>query len=375
MTLLLVLPILSAPLTGFVFLDHNGNGTRDRGEPGIPNTVVSDQVDVVVTDARGQFTINDSHGFGVVFVSVPTGYRSVGPFWRTAGPDSIAFGLTKSQPARDFAFVHASDTHISSASLPRTERLRSLVDSVRPAFTIITGDLVRDALRVPEAEATGYYELFNQEAQKFRRPLWTVPGNHEVFGIERDKSRVSADHPLYGMAMYRKYRGPDYYSFNYGGIHFVGLSTADIDDTRYYGHVNATQLEWLKKDLASIPPTMPVVTFNHIPFFTAVETINGLMDSPPAPSVITVGGKAQFRHSVSNAKDVIALIGLTRFPLALGGHMHVREQLRYAGIPTRFFQTAAVVGPSESGPLTMPSGVTVYRVRAGKIDDGTFVPM
>ncbi|HEY6107890.1 MAG TPA: hypothetical protein VIV56_03195, partial [Gemmatimonadales bacterium] len=63
------------------------------------------------------------------------------------------------------------------------------------------------------------------------------------------------------------------------------------------------------------------------------------------------------------------------YPLALGGHMHVRERLRYEGVPTRFEQAAAVVGPSEGSGLGFPSGVTVYRVHGGIIDEGTFVPL
>lgn len=101
----------------------------------------------------------------------------------------------------------------------------------------------------------------------FKNPVWTVPGNHENFGIERDKSKVSIAHPLYGRQMYHHYHGPDYYSFNFGGVHFVGLNTVDIDDQWYYGHLDSLQLTWLERDLAMVPPTMPVVTFNHIPFF------------------------------------------------------------------------------------------------------------
>src|SRR5687768_3297881 len=118
-----------------------------------------------------------------------------------------------------------------------------------------------------------------------------------------------------GRAMYQHYRGPDYYSFTYGGVHFVGLNTVDLDDQWYYGHVDSVQLAWLKRDLAMIPSSMPVVTFNHIPFFTAVESINGYMDASPAPSVITVKGKAQFRHTVSNAKDILALVGMNRYAI------------------------------------------------------------
>ena len=374
LTMLLLTLLAGADVSGTVFLDRNGNGVRDAGEPGLAGVVVSDQVDVVATDQAGAFRIADSRGFGVVFVSVPSGYRSVGPFWRQSG-GSLSFALAPAAGRAEQVFVHASDTHISADSRPRTQRLRALVDSIRPDFVIITGDLVRDALRVGEAEATGYYDLFQAEAARFGVPLWTVPGNHEVFGIERNRSQVSPDHPLYGRAMYRHYRGPDYYSFNAAGVHFVGLNSVDIDDMWYYGHVDSVQLAWLARDLAAIPPQMPVVTFNHIPFFTAVETINGYRGDSPAPSTITVGGRTTFRHNVSNAAEVIARIVPHPFPMALGGHMHVREQLRYQGVATRFYQTAAVVGPSSGAGLAFPSGITVYRIRAGVLDDGTFVPL
>lgn len=65
------------------------------------------------------------------------------------------------------------------------------------------------------------------------------------------------------------------------------------------------------------------------------------------------------------------------YPLALGGHMRVRETLLYAlgGQPTRFEQAAAVVGPSESAGLHFQSGITVYRVRRGEIGQGQFVSL
>ena len=203
------------------------------------------------------------------------------------GTGEATIALAPAAAPATFTFVHASDTHIAPASAERTRRLRAIADSIRPAFVLVTGDLVKDALRVGEAEARGYYDLFAAEIASFRSPVYTVPGNHENFGIERAQSKVQATHPLYGREMYRSYRGPDYYSFTYGGVHFVGLNTVDIDDQWYYGHVDARQLEWLARDLAVIPSTMPVVTFDHIPFFSAMETVNGYNDGPPAPSVIT----------------------------------------------------------------------------------------
>ena len=364
-------------VTGIVFNDANGNGRRDAGESGVPNVVVSDQRDVVVTDANGAFHISAADSKGVVFVSVPDGWRAVGSFWRPASDSAISFALASVPRVTSFTFVHGSDTHVSSQSVGRMRRFRTLTDSIAPSFVIVTGDLVRDALRVGEKEATGYYELFDTEARQFKAPVWTVPGNHENFGIERDTSHVDASHPLYGRGMYHHFRGPDYYSFTFGGVHFVGLNTVDIDDKWYYGHVDSTQLAWLAKDLARIPASMPVVTFDHIPFFTAVESINGYMAGPPAPSLITVNGVTTFRHSVGNAKEVLSRFRDRHLVLALGGHMHVRERLLYEidGFPTRFEQSAAIVGPSGDGALRFKSGFVVYRVQNGVIDAGTFVPL
>ncbi len=373
-TLLALAALQSPAITGSVFLDRNGNGMRDPGEPGIAKVVVSDQEHVTQTDARGNFSL-DPGGFGLVFVSVPSGYRAVGPFYRSSAESKLDFALRTAPSPRSFSFIHASDTHLDSASLDRTRHLEQVVDSLKPDFVLITGDLVRDALRVPEAVATERYDLFAAEKKRFTRPVWTAPGNHEIFGIETEKSHVSPQHPLFGRGMYRHYFGPDYYSFNYGGVHFVGLNSEDIDDQWYYGHIDAGQLNWLELDLSFVPATTPVVTFNHIPFFTAAEMINGYVDEPPAPTLITVGGKTAFRHTVSNAGDALAILRKHRFPLALGGHIHIRETLEYAlgGQNTRFEQAGAVVGPSEGAGLEFQSGVTLYRVTDGVISKGQFV--
>jgi len=367
----------SAGISGVAFDDTNRNGTRDAGERGVAGVAVSNQDTVVTTDASGAFRL-PGEGTGVIFVSMPNAYRPVGPWWRPANSaEPVSFALTREQSSTELTFIHASDTHISPASLARTQRLRALVDSIRPGLVLITGDLVRDALRVGEGEATGYYELFARERNAFRTPVFTVPGNHENFGIERDTSHVPATHPLYGRGMYHHYFGPDYYSFTRGGVHFVGLNTVDIDDQRYYGHVDSLQIAWLERDLALVPADMPVVTFDHIPFVTTFEGLNGYNDRPPAPSLITVRGKTVYRHTVSNAGDVLAVLRKHRYVLALGGHLHATERIEYemTGVRTRFNQISAVVGDSRGAGLESISGVTLYRVKNGEIDAGRFIPL
>lgn len=61
-----------------VFNDQNGNGTRDAGERVIPRVVISNQRDVITTHGSGVARI-ERGPTGIVFVSLPNGYRSAGP--------------------------------------------------------------------------------------------------------------------------------------------------------------------------------------------------------------------------------------------------------------------------------------------------------
>jgi hypothetical protein len=359
-----------------VFDDRNGNGARDTGERPVPSAVISNQRDVVTTDAAGVARI-ERGPTGVVFVSVPNGYRSVGSFWRAPTPadSQLTFALRPAPPARAFRFVHASDPHIAPDVVDRTRRLRQLVDSIRPDFTIVTGDLIRDAMSQQEPLARSYFELFDAETRGFATPVWTVPGNHDHFGIIPSRSHVPATHPLYDRGMYRHYRGPDYYSFTSGGVHFVALNTLIADDSAYYGRVDSVQLAWLRRDLATIAPGVPVVTFNHIPMASAWELLTGFADMPLVASIRREDGITKDRHTVANVLEVRAAMHGHPWVLALGGHMHAAEKLAFQteGGRTRFEQAAAIVGSWDNGDLVAPSGVTVYTVRGGVIDAGRFV--
>lgn len=366
----------SAPISGYVFLDKNNNGIHDKNEVGIKDVTVSDQITVVKTNAEGFYQL-DAKGNGFVMVSLPMDYTAK-TWWAKAQPGAqVDFALTALPKKNSFSFIHASDTHISEKSKGRMQLLRDIVDAAKPDFVIISGDLVKDALRVSEKEAASYYDLYVDEIKKFSVPVWSVPGNHENFGIERHLSLVSPTHPLYGKKMYHSYLGPNYYSFNYGGIHFVGLDDVDFEDLWYYGHVDSTQVAWLKKDLKNTEASTPVITFNHMPFFSGGLSTWKFEEDGPGRTLEKVNGKLQFRHIVSNAQEVVGIVNSHPYPLALAGHFHSRQVFWFEsnGQKTRYEQAAAVVEPARDGDLVMTSGVTLYTVKDGKIDEGKFIPL
>lgn len=169
-------------ITGVVFLDANNNGTFDEGETGLDGVAVSNQRLAVTTGPRGNDELPDQ-GEGVVFVVPPDDYGSASTFWRRVGTGGetgeIDFPLLESGSGPDIRFVHASDVHLRRQNLSRIRKLREIVDEQQPAFVLITGDLIQDALGVDEPEAESYHRLFLREIQAF-----PVLRHHRVRGAK-----------------------------------------------------------------------------------------------------------------------------------------------------------------------------------------------
>jgi 3',5'-cyclic AMP phosphodiesterase CpdA len=366
----------SAAVRGAVFNDANRNGVRNEGEKGVANVAVSNQTDVVITDAGGSFEIAPGTT-GIVSVSIPSGYQVIGKFWRAlnSSPANISFAIAPQVQPSTFSFIHASDPHIEPSKADRYRRFRTMADSLHPAFVLMLGDLIRDAMSQQEPLARSYFDLFTTETKAFKTPVWTVPGNHDHFGIIRSRSHVPETHPSYNRNMYREYFGPDYYSFNYGGVHFVGLNSISVDDSAYYGDIDSVQIAWLKQDLSRVAATTPVVTFNHIPLVSGWDTFIGFIDLATVSGIANVNGVKSFRHTVRNTLDVIDAMKGHNFVLALGAHMHAPEQLVFLtdGMRVRYEVSAAIVGGTSMGPVIVPSGFTLYTVRNGVIDEGKFI--
>lgn len=363
------------PIKGVVFEDKNGNGKRDKNEDGIANVTISDQVTTTSTNQKGEFSISSTGEFPYLFISQPTGF--VGTYYYKK-QDVVNFPLQNTGEQKQFTFIHASDTHIDSLNLPRVARFREMADSIGADFIVVSGDLIRDALRVTEMVASNYYEMYVEEISKFKMPVYSGVGNHEIFGIERDKSLVSSEHPLYGKNMYRKYLGPNYYSFNYGGFHFISIDGVDYQNLYYYGGVDSVQLAWLEKDVAETPAGVPIVTFNHIPFVSPGFSFRNFENHIfYGPTLLEQEGRTEHRHIVYNYDKVKSIIGDRPHPLALAGHYHAAQEGIIEGSATMFRQTSAITRPDQFmyNGFIVRSGFTVYEVRNGKIISSQFVPL
>ena len=63
-------------------------------------------------------------------------------------------------------------------------------------------------------------------------------------------------------------QGAGWYSFDQGGVHFIGLVNVVNLKAGGLGTLGAEQLEWLEKDVKRLKSSTPIVVFAHIPLWS-----------------------------------------------------------------------------------------------------------
>ena len=125
---------------------------------------------------------------------------------------------------------------------------------LKPAFVVVTGDLVNQAGNA--AQAAEYRRIAAKLAPGIR--LFSVPGNHDV-GNEPTKATL---------AFYRENFGPDYYTFHVGGITGIVLDS-NLEKAPQNVPGEAAKMEaWFRQELAKAKSGGGrTIVFQHIPFF------------------------------------------------------------------------------------------------------------
>jgi 3',5'-cyclic AMP phosphodiesterase CpdA len=136
------------------------------------------------------------------------------------------------------------------------EQAISDANRLKPACVVICGDLVNNCgIRAQHEEFARISRLLDKSI-----PLYLVAGNHDVQNAPTTQS----------VAGYRLLHGPDRYSFNLRGCHFVVLDSSLFYDCRNSPKEAAAQIEWLKDDLKQAAAAEPVhvFVFMHHPPYT-----------------------------------------------------------------------------------------------------------
>lgn len=165
------------------------------------------------------------------------------------------------QSNADFTFAQISDSHIGFAHEPNKDVVGSLERALarinalpkRPDFLIHTGDLTH--LSKPEE-----FDTCNEVLKTAKTgQVFYVPGEHDVF---------TDDGKLYRARYGKGTQGTGWRSFDHKGVHFIGLVNVANLKPGGLGTLGEEQLDWLKKDVAGLGGSTPVVVFAHVPLWT-----------------------------------------------------------------------------------------------------------
>lgn len=273
--------------TGYVFLDANNNGKKDRKESGISGVAVSNGTDVVLTDKAGKYSL-PVHEDNVIFVIKPSGYHSPlnqyyqyqnhyihkpqgSPEMKYAGvsptgplPKSIDFPLLATDESSEFTALVFGDPQAYNMNEIAYFK-KGIIDDIKGiegvSFGLSLGDLVGDdlVLHVPYLETISELEL----------PWHHVMGNHDMnFDVESDSLSDET---------FEKNFGPVNYAFNYGDAHFIILDNILYPDPRdgqgYWGGFRKDQLDFVENNLKFVPKDKLIVVAFHIPLLHHNENV------------------------------------------------------------------------------------------------------
>ncbi len=257
--------------------------------------------------------------------------------WSFSGgiPSSELLGAQKGKTkTADFTFVQISDSHIGfnkPANADVNGTLQAAVDQInaavrQPDLILHTGDLTH------LAKATEFDTLDQILKGLRQKEVFYVPGEHDITGD---------DGKLFLERFGRGSVGKGWQSFDHKGVHFIGLNNcAQLEGL---GAIGPEQLEWLRKDVADLSASTPIVVFAHIPLWSIYPEWGwGTKDSAQALATLKRFGSVT----------------------VLNGHIHQVMQKVEGGVTFHTAMSTAFPQPAPgSAPAPGPMVVPAERLR------------
>ena len=261
-------------------------------------------------------------------------WAGTGIVWSVVGGVPRPFGLGEAlaaAPTDALTFVQISDSHIGfnkDANPDPNGTLQAALDRIaklpkKPAMMLHTGD-------VSHLSKPAEFDAAAQLLKGARLDIHYVPGEHDVIGDDGKEffARFAKEANTGG-----------WYSFDQGGVHFIGLNNVQNFEKNGSGGFGAEQLDWLDKDVKGRSASTPIVVFTHVPMWPIYPEWGwATADGPQALSYLKRFGSVT----------------------VLNGHIHqivqkVEGNVSYrTAMSTAFPQPMAGQGPAPA-PLKVPA--------------------
>jgi len=266
--------------------------------------------------------------------------------WTLAGGVPRALGATTSggiaaTSKHAFTFAQISDTHIGFHKDANPDVVgclrRAAADlnalALPPALVVHTGDISH----LSKPEEFGQARELLSEIRVDR--VHTIPGEHDALDNGLSGYLKQFDHDGKNRA---------WYSFDQGGVHFIGLSNVLDFRMGSLTSLGDEQLAWLKNDLRHVSHSTPVVVLAHIPMWTVY---------------------AQWGWGTADADQALALLKPYGSVTVLNGHIHQVLQKVEGNVALHTAMSLAYplptpgqAGIGEPGPVKVPAGELGKRI-------------
>ena len=232
-------------------------------------------------------------------------WAGTGLLWTVSGGVPRSLGLIgeaqaqeKGRDSKGLTFLQISDSHMGFDKPANPNTKGTLEEAIgrikampaKPSFMLHTGDITH--LSKP-AEFDDADQIISQA----KLNVHYVPGEHDI---------IDEDAKLYRERYGRGAKGDGWYSFDAGGVHFVGLVNVKDLKAGGMGSLGDDQLKWLADDLNGRTASTPVVMFAHIPLWVVYPRLGlghrGLGPRARTGQAIRLGHSAQRPHPSGDAK-------------------------------------------------------------------------
>ena len=269
---------------GEVFEDRDGDGSRDRGEPGLAGIAMSNGRDIIRSDADGAYRLPPRAG-AEVFVIKPAGYavaqRADGlpDHWRSGAPASSSacapIGLRKESfppRRRDGLRVLLFGDPQPKSQVDVGHYERGIIEPLI-ADSGITGHGARlsSAQRVADLGLTmgdvsnddpSLYPSLNRATTRLGVPWLHAPGNHDI--------DLASTDDVTSLDSFRRIYGPDTYAWEEPEAAFIVMDNViwqPASTPKSIGGFRDNQFTFLENYLRDAPKDRLLVLAFHIPLF------------------------------------------------------------------------------------------------------------
>ncbi|MDH4273429.1 MAG: metallophosphoesterase [Gammaproteobacteria bacterium] len=269
------------------------------------------------------------------------------------GLGGVAHAGTKK--IQEFNFAVLTDAHLYNIADHKFDHIleKAVADvnglAKKPDFVLYGGDLGQSGKKEELAKGKAILD-------KLTVPYKIIPGEHDYY--------------LDMGAEWRGMFGPEHWSFDHKGVHFIGMNSILIKDfwsarkltpTERMGlleelechqcgawGVGEEQLEWLKKDVKNLSPDTPVVIMTHSP----------LWDYYP-----------RWNFQTLDAPEIRAILKKFEKVIAIHGHVHQVVYNQIGNIHSAGLLSTSWPWPYP--PVTLPHPeIKMNRVDPGNFEDG-----